>query len=412
MGTRLAPVSETTKPALASKSAASKSAASQNAVPLSAAPLSADLLPATEPDSVVAGRAAGNSSRAGASVSATEAPVIPITDQPRLLVLDGHSMAFRAFFALPADKFSTATGQHTNAVHGFTSMLINLIKEQQPTHIAVAFDVSDESTHRKAEYSEYKGGRNETPREMSGQIDLIGKVMEAWGIKTIKMPGYEADDILATLAAMGEKAGFEVLLVSGDRDAFQLITDNVFVLYPRKGVSDIPRMDAAAIEAKYFVSPSRYSDLAALVGETADNLPGVPGVGPKTAAKWINLYGGLEGVLEHIDSIGGKVGDSLRENVDAVKRNRKLNQLHTDLDLPVTLDELADPRPDQQALEELFDELEFKTIRTRLFDLYASEAPVPERESLDIPDFVIPADAAELGAFLAGGAGQRSAVAV
>ena len=346
------------------------------------------------------------------SVSATEAPVIPLTEQPRLLVLDGHSMAFRAFFALPADKFSTARGQHTNAIHGFTSMLINLIKEQKPTHIAVAFDVSDDTTHRKAEYSEYKGGRNETPREMSGQIDLIDQVMGAWGIKTIKMPGYEADDILATLAAMGEKAGYEVLLVSGDRDAFQLITDNVFVLYPKKGVSDIPRMDAAAVEAKYFVSPSRYSDLAALVGETADNLPGVPGVGPKTAAKWINLYGGLEGVLEHLDAIGGKVGDSLRANVDAVKRNRKLNQLHTDLDLPVTLDELADPRPDQQALEELFDELEFKTIRTRLFDLYASEAPAPEREALETRDFTTLTDAGALRAFLEAGAGQRSALAV
>ncbi|WP_440130496.1 DNA polymerase I [Arthrobacter globiformis] len=321
-------------------------------------------------------------------------------------------MAFRAFFALPADKFSTARGQHTNAIHGFTSMLINLIKEQKPTHVAVAFDVSDDTTHRKAEYSEYKGGRNETPREMSGQIDLIDQVMGAWGIKTIKMPGYEADDILATLAAMGEKAGFEVLLVSGDRDAFQLITDNVFVLYPRKGVSDIPRMDAAAIEAKYFVSPSRYSDLAALVGETADNLPGVPGVGPKTAAKWINLYGGLEGVLEHLDAIGGKVGDALRENVDAVKRNRKLNRLHTDLDLPVTLDELADPRPDQKAMEELFDELEFKTIRTRLFDLYASEAPEPEREPLETRDFAALTEADALRTFLGAGAGHRSALAV
>src|SRR6476469_6193632 len=388
MGTRLAPVSETTKPA---------------PFPSETAVLDADAA-ALQDVSVPPA--------AGGSVSATEAPVIPITDQPRLLVLDGHSMAFRAFFALPADKFSTATGQHTNAFHGFTSMLINLIKEQKPTHIAVAFDVSDESTHRKTEYSEYKGGRNETPREMSGQIDLIGQVMEAWGIKTIKMPGYEADDILATLAAMGEKAGFEVLLVSGDRDAFQLITDNVFVLYPRKGVSDIPRMDAAAIEAKYFVSPGRYSDLAALVGETADNLPGVPGVGPKTAAKCINLYGGLEGVLENLDAIGGKVGDALRANVEDVKRNRRLNRLHTDLELPVTLEDLADPRPDQAALEELFDTLEFKTIRTRLFALYGSEVTEAERESLDTPDFVTPSDAAELGAFLAAGAGKRSALAL
>ncbi|MGN7250492.1 DNA polymerase I [Arthrobacter sp. SAFR-014] len=381
MATRLAPVSETTKPAPIPST-------TQTLQDIAVSPADAP------------------------SVSATQAPVVPLTEQPRLLVLDGHSMAFRAFFALPADKFSTARGQHTNAIHGFTSMLINLIKEQKPTHIAVAFDVSDDTTHRKAEYSEYKGGRNETPREMSGQIDLIDQVMAAWGIKTIKMPGYEADDILATLAAMGEKAGYEVLLVSGDRDAFQLITDNVFVLYPRKGVSDIPRMDAAAIEAKYFVSPSRYSDLAALVGETADNLPGVPGVGPKTAAKWINLYGGLEGVLEHLDAIGGKVGDALRDNVDAVKRNRKLNRLHTDLDLPVTLDELADPRPDQKAVEELFDELEFKTIRTRLFDLYASEAPAPEREPLESRDFAALADADSLRAFLEAGAGQRSALAV
>ena len=186
---------------------------------------------------------------------------------------------------------------------------------------------------------------------------------------------------------MGEKAGYEVLLVSGDRDAFQLITDNVFVLYPKKGVSDIPRMDADAIQEKYFVSPAQYSDLAALVGESADNLPGVPGVGPKTAAKWINLYGGLEGVLENLDAIGGKVGDSLREYVEDVKRNRRLNRLHTDLDLPVTLDELADPRPDQAALEELFDALEFKTIRTRLFALYGSEVAEAERESLETPGF-------------------------
>lgn len=362
---------------------------------------------------MAAAKPARKTTRTAEPVSATEAPVIPITDQPRLLVLDGHSMAFRAFFALPADKFSTAAGQHTNAIHGFTSMLISLIKEQQPTHVAVAFDVSDETTHRKAEYSEYKGGRNETPREMSGQIDLIDKVMGAWGIKTIKMPGYEADDILATLAAMGEKAGYEVLLVTGDRDAFQLITDNVFVLYPRKGVSDIPRLDAPAIQEKYFVTPAEYSDLAALVGESADNLPGVPGVGPKTAAKWINLYGGLEGVLEHLDSIGGKVGDALRENVESVKRNRRLNRLHTDLALPVTLDDLAEPRPDQAALEQLFDELEFKTIRTRLFALYGSDdVDLAERESLDIPEYATPAGAAELTAFLAAGAGHRSALAV
>ena len=321
-------------------------------------------------------------------------------------------MAFRAFYALPAENFATSSGQHTNAVHGFTSMLINLIKDQKPTHVAVAFDVSDDTTFRKAEYSEYKGGRNETPPEFRGQIDLIDQVMEAWGIKTIKMPGYEADDILATLAAQGDAAGFEVLLVSGDRDAFQLITDNVFVLYPKQGVSNIPRMDAAAIEEKYFVPPSRYSDLAALVGESADNLAGVPGVGPKTAAKWINLYGGLEGILENLDSIGGKVGGALRENIDAVKRNRRLNRLLHDLQLPVTLADLEEPRPNRQEVETLFDTLEFRTLRTRLFALYGDDTAGAAPETIDAPDYKILDSAAALAEFFAAGAGSRAAVAV
>lgn len=329
-----------------------------------------------------------------------------------MLVLDGHSMAFRAFYALPAENFSTARGQHTNAVHGFTSMLINLIKDQKPTHVAVAFDVSDDTTFRKAEYSEYKGGRNATPPEFQGQIGLIARVMEAWGIRTIALPGYEADDILATLAAQGDAAGYEVLLVSGDRDSFQLINDNVFVLYPKQGVSNIPKLDAAAIEEKYFVAPSYYSDLAALVGESADNLPGVPGVGPKTAAKWINLYGGLDGILENIDAIGGKVGGALRENLENVKRNRRLNQLLRDLELPVTLEDLHEPRPDRRAVEELFDELEFRTLRTRLFDLYGDDTAGAAPDTIEAPAFATLTDAEGLEAFFAAGAGMRSALAV
>lgn len=321
-------------------------------------------------------------------------------------------MAFRAFYALPAENFSTARGQYTNAVHGFTSMLINLIKDQKPTHVAVAFDVSDDTTFRKAEYSEYKGGRNATPAEFAGQIGLIARVMEAWGIKTIAMPGYEADDVLATLASQADAAGFEVLLVSGDRDAFQLINDNVFVLYPKQGVSNIPKMDAAAIEEKYFVKPALYSDLAALVGESADNLPGVPGVGPKTAAKWINLYGGLEGILENLDSIGGKVGGALKENLENVKRNRRLNQLLTDLELPITLEDLHEPRPDRQAIEELFEELEFRTLRTRLFDLYGDDTAGAAPDTIDAPEFDSLTDASGLEAFFAAGSGMRSALAV
>ena len=364
----------------------------------------------TKPDQVPTAQAAAIAT--APAPSATASSVSAGEGRPRLLVLDGHSMAFRAFYALPAENFSTARGQYTNAVHGFTSMLINLIKDQKPTHVAVAFDVSDDTTFRKAEYSEYKGGRNATPAEFAGQIGLIARVMEAWGIKTIAMPGYEADDVLATLASQADAAGFEVLLVSGDRDAFQLINDNVFVLYPKQGVSNIPKMDAAAIEEKYFVKPGLYSDLAALVGETADNLPGVPGVGPKTAAKWINLYGGLEGILQNLDSIGGKVGGALKENLDNVKRNRRLNQLLTDLDLPITLEDLHEPRPDRQAIEELFEELEFRTLRTRLFDLYGDDTAGAAPDTIDAPEFQTLTDAAGLEAFFAAGSGVRSALAV
>ncbi|MGJ9401894.1 DNA polymerase I [Arthrobacter sp. KK5.5] len=303
-------------------------------------------------------------------------------------------MAFRAFYALPAENFATDTGQHTNAVYGFVSMLIRMIQDQSPTHVGVAFDL-DTPTFRSEQYTEYKAGRNKTPEEFHGQIDLIQKVMEAMNIPTITSDGYEADDIIATLARRGETAGWEVVVVSGDRDAFQLITEKTTVLYPKKGVSDIPPMDGDAVEAKYFVRPERYSDLAALVGETADNLPGVPGVGPKTAAKWINQYGGLEGIIENLADIKGKAGESLREHLENVKRNRRLNHLLRELDLPVTLEALELDRPNREAIEELFDALQFNTLRKRLFDLFGEdeaehedEAEVPEPTMLDTPKAV------------------------
>ncbi len=313
----------------------------------------------------------------------------------RLLVIDGHSMAFRAFYALPPENFSTDTGQHTNAVYGFTAMLINLIKDQQPSHVAVAFDL-DTPTFRSEEYTEYKGGRSKTPEEFHGQVDLIIKVMEAMRIPTISMDGYEADDILATLATQAASADWDVQVVSGDRDAFQLVNDRVTVLYPKQGVTNIPQMDAQAIEEKYFVPPHQYSDLAALVGESADNLPGVPGVGPKTAAKWIKLYGGLEGILENLDKIGGKVGDSLRANIEDVKRNRRLNRLLTDLELPVDLTAMVSQHPDRSAVEDLFDSLQFNTLRKRLFDLFGEEETEDEADEQHAPAHEVLQDAAGL----------------
>ncbi|OUM44559.1 DNA polymerase I [Arthrobacter agilis] len=329
----------------------------------------------------------------------------------RLLVIDGHSMAFRAFYALPPENFSTDTGQHTNAVYGFTAMLINLIKDQKPSHVAVAFDL-DTPTFRSEEYTEYKGGRSKTPEEFHGQVDLIIKVMEAMRIPTISLDGYEADDILATLAYQAAGADWDVQVVSGDRDAFQLVNDRVTVLYPKQGVTNIPQMDAEAIEEKYFVPPHQYSDLAALVGESADNLPGVPGVGPKTAAKWIKLYGGLEGILENLDKIGGKVGDSLRANIEDVKRNRRLNRLLTDLDLPVDLDAMVSQHPDRSAIEDLFDSLQFNTLRKRLFDLFGEEESEEESDEQSAPPHVLLEEAGELTQWFAGTNQAQASVAL
>ncbi len=328
---------------------------------------------------------------------------------PRLLVVDGHSMAFRAFYALPPENFATDTGQHTNAVHGFTSMLLTMIRQQKPTHVVVAFDL-DTPTFRSEEYAEYKGGRNKTPEEFYGQIDLIIKVMAAMNIPTVSVDGFEADDIIATLSTQGEAAGWDVLVVSGDRDAFQLITEKVLVLYPKKGISDIPPMDAEAVETKYFVPPNRYSDLAALVGESADNLPGVPGVGPKTAAKWIKQYGGLEGILENLDGIGGKVGESLRAHVEDVRRNRRLNHLLRDMDLPVALADTVLQAPNREAVEELFDALQFNTLRKRLFDLFGEEEAANDGEGHQVPAHQLVTDAAALKEWFDAGAPAGSPV--
>ena len=295
----------------------------------------------------------------------------------RLLLLDGHSLAYRAFFALPVENFSTSTGQHTNAVYGFTSMLINVLRDEQPTHLAVAFDVS-RKTFRSEEYSEYKATRSATPSEFQGQVALVREVLDALKIRHVQLDGFEADDVIATLTTQATAQGMDVVICTGDRDAFQLVTDKVTLLYPVRGVSEVWRMDPRTVEEKYLVAPARYSDLAALVGETSDNLPGVPGVGPKTAAKWLGLYGDLQGVVAHADEIKGKAGESLREHLNGVLRNRRLNHLLTDLELPVTIDELERQNWDRDQVHTVFDSLEFRVLRDRLFEYL--EAPKEEAE--------------------------------
>ncbi|MGO2659807.1 DNA polymerase I [Mycetocola reblochoni] len=287
-------------------------------------------------------------------------------NQPTLLVIDGHSLAFRAFYALPVDSFQTSDGQHTNAIHGFIAMLINLLKAEKPTHIAVAFDISRYS-FRTREYPEYKGTRGETPPEFIGQIPLLQEALAAMNITTITVEDYEADDILATLATTGSAAGYRVLVVSGDRDTIQLVNDEVTLLYPsRQGVSDLTRYDPAKVQERYGIRPEQYPDVAALVGETSDNLPGVPKVGEKTAVKWLGIYGSLDGILENAEAITGKVGESLREHKDRAVRNRRLNRLVTDLALPVELSSLARSAIDEEAVRDIFARLQFRTLLDRL----------------------------------------------
>jgi len=296
------------------------------------------------------------------------------------MVIDGHSLAFRAFYALPVDSFKTADGQHTNAIHGFISMMLNLLAKEKPTHLAVAFDISRFS-FRTREYPEYKGTRGETPLEFIGQVPLLQDALHAMGITTLTKEDFEADDILATLAAQGSAQNYKVLVVSGDRDTIQLIDDNVTLLYPSKqGVSELTRYDATKVFERYGIQPHQYPEIAALVGETSDNLPGVPKVGEKTAVKWINEFGSLDEILRRADEIGGKVGESLREYKDNAIRNRKLNRLVNDVDLPVGPADLERQPFDVEAVKDVFGRLEFKSLLTRVLTL-AGETDVTPRQA-------------------------------
>jgi DNA polymerase-1 len=326
--------------------------------------------------------------------------------RPRLLLLDGHSLAYRAFFALPVENFSTTTGQHTNAVFGFTSMLINVLRDERPTHIAVAFDVS-RKTFRMDEYADYKAGRNKTPTEFSSQLPLIEEVLTAMRIPYLKKEGYEADDIIGTLATQAKALGFETLICSGDRDSFQLVDDETTVIYPMRGVSEMKRMTPEAVQERYGVPPARYPELAALVGETSDNLPGVPGVGQGFAAKWINQYDGLDNVIAHADEIPGKKGEALREHLGDVIRNRHLNALVCDLELDAAPQDLAWSSWDRQAVHTLFDGLEFQVLRTRLLEAIPTEEDAVVEPGFDVSMRVL--DTGELAGWLAehAGAGER-----
>jgi DNA polymerase I len=286
-------------------------------------------------------------------------------NEKRLLLIDGHSMAYRAFFALPAENFTTATGQHTNAIYGFATMLISLLKDEKPTHVAVAFDVS-RKTFRTEIFPEYKANRAKTPDEFRSQMSYLHDLVKGFGITQFSLEGFEADDIIATLATRAEKDGFDVLICTGDRDSFQLVSDSITVLYPKRGVSEMARMTPQAVVEKYQMTPLQYPDFAALRGDPSDNLPSIPGVGEKTAAKWIIEYGSLEKLLEKADEVGGKVGIALRENIESVKRNRDLTQLIHSVDIEADPAALAWSGVELSDLAPLFETLEFRTLKDRL----------------------------------------------
>ena len=285
--------------------------------------------------------------------------------QHTLLLLDGHSLAYRAFYALPVENFSTTTGQPTNAVYGFTSMLVNLLRDEAPSHVAVAFDVSRKS-FRTDRFPDYKATRASSPDGFKGQVELIKEVVRALGISTLQVEGFEADDVIATLATEGRDRGLQVQIVSGDRDTFQLVDDVTTVLYPKKGVSDLARMTPESVEEKYGLTPAQYPDFAALRGDPSDNLPGIPGVGEKTALKWLTTYGDLGGLIDHVDEVGGKVGEALREAVSQVLVNRELTELIRDVPLDVSVDALEWREWSRAELERLFESLQFSALRSRI----------------------------------------------
>ncbi len=303
------------------------------------------------------------------------APGVPAaTETARLLLIDGHSIAYRAYYALPVENFSTSTGQPTNAVFGFTSMLINLLRDEQPTHLAVAFDVS-RKTFRSESYPEYKATRSSTPEPFQGQVSLIQEVLSALRIPMLSVDGFEADDVIATLTTEACSHGMDVLICTGDRDALQLVNSQVTVLYPKKGVSELTRFTPEEVQTKYGLTPAQYPDFAALRGDPSDNLPGIPSVGEKTASKWIREYGSLAELVDRVDEVKGKVGEALREHLGSVLRNSQLTRLVRDVQLDLGVSELSRQAWDRDDVHKLFDNLQFRVLRERLFATLPTAAP-------------------------------------
>ena len=294
----------------------------------------------------------------------------------KVLLLDGNSLAYRAFFALPTDM-ATASGQVTNAVFGFTSMLVNLLKDHRPDAIAVAFD-RPEPTFRHQMVDGYKAGRSEAPDILRQQMGLVRQVVETLRIPLLEVPGYEADDVIATLATQARDRGDDVVVVTGDRDCYQLVEDpHVKVLYNRRGVSDYVLYDEAGVKERTGVTPAQYPLYAALRGDPSDNLPGVPGVGEKTAAKLVNDHGDLDGVFTHLDALTPKLRRNLADHEDQVRKNAEATPLIRDVPLECSVDDLRMGGWDLEEVRGLFNFLEFRTLWDRLLEAVGGGAGAP-----------------------------------
>lgn len=307
----------------------------------------------------------------------------------RIFLLDGHSLAYRAFYALP-ETLATSTGQVTNAVYGFTSMLIKLLADEKPDHIAVAFDMGA-PTVRLEKYAGYKAGRAETPDTFREQLPLIIEICETLAIPVIRTEGHEADDALATLALQATQQGMDATIVTADRDFFQMVRPGITVMFNRKGISDIVRYDETAVEDRFGLPPSRYLDFVALKGDPSDNIPGVPGVGEKTAAKLVNEFGSVELLLERTDELKGKLKESIEGSRDQLALNKELVRLDTDVDLDVGPEDCRLAEWDPEAVRALFISLEFRTLLDRLNDTIGAASPRANAADLDL-EMVSPAE--------------------
>jgi len=332
---------------------------------------------------------------------------------PKLLLLDGHSLAYRAFFALPTD-LATKSGTVTNAVYGFTSMLAKVVADERPDHLAVAFDAPGGSTYRYELDPEYKAGRKETPDLFASQLPLISEVLETLEIRQLKVPGVEADDVIATLATRAAADGIDVVVVTGDRDSFQLVSDpHIKVLYNKRGVSDYALYDEAGIAERCGgVTPAQYPEYAALRGDTSDNLPGVPGIGEKTAAKLVTTYGALEQIFEHLDELPPKQRQNLADAHERVLKNREMSVLDREVGVGVEPKDLELVPFDAERVRILFNQLEFRTLLPRILDAFGAQgeaATAPESEAFEVEGVVARDAAAALAAMKAANTATRAA---